>query len=849
MSTAPRPRKHFWRAMGIATLGLLAVLLGAKVGSGSALYYYSDFKEKDCKPPANSTITQVIDFPKNQPDRSAHSTVTVTLPSSNEYAMELAGQNAPRKERLRLLQCIFGQVPTSLPDITQKDRTTSFTIQTDYIAFAVVDRQSVTDEGLQFTARTYSYGSEAGGWPEGTMVTLKVKAPARHVLYSQAPSQRDSGMLTWTWPLASFDSESGLQHITITVPLGGGEHITALLQSPGDLQLYQLFGTYDSRRRIYDIVLTISLRTWLLGWLGPIAATLSLLLMLWWYGRRVKTRWRALLVALLLPALPLLVSIDVFWYDRRLPISTALVLTCILVSGIFFYRVSRSRPLRGHQPALTGRSAGVAALLPLVSLALVVFLLGFVALYVALPSGSFTFVPPDTGPRVLTVLNIITALLLVWVVSALVLMLTRSSLKAISVWTTPPESLADTGEIGAAVVRWYHLAAGVVIVVSAYAVGYGLANPLGKAFNAHQIGAASALSASTELASEIGDTAFYPVLFLLLPVAATLIAATISSTLASTDLTVGVVAAATLAWATTSRALDLDVFGTSFPVGAWILTALVALSLRKAFRDSTSLQNELWLPVRNPPKTNSLSRAPLQIRSGGSPTQDEPETPNDPPPPGNPPPGNVVQRGPFRDACARANLALAWASLLSVVPVAYLVWGTLTALPKNGSQPIQASFVLSQAVSEVVRWTLTGWLYGLLLPLLPGRVGPVKALWLSGAWFAASVPVAIVDVWTGADPGRVWLFPGLQLLLFMTVLAVLMDLSTVHAWAGGRLPLASNWSTLLKVYNFENARQVALYAVPAVAAVIAIVQQVISGTGLDFVNSLLSGAQSLLGGR
>jgi hypothetical protein len=194
-------------------------------------------------------------------------------------------------------------------------------------------------------------------------------------------------------------------------------------------------------------------------------------------------------------------------------------------------------------------------------------------------------------------------------------------------------------------------------------------------------------------------------------------------------------------------------------------------------------------------------------------------------------------------------LALAWATLLSVVPVAYLIWGTLTALPKNGSQPIQASFVLSQAVSEVVRWTLTGWLYGLLLPMLPGRVGPVKALWLSGAWFAASAPVAIVDAWTGADPGRVWLFPGLQLLLFMTILAVLMDLSTVRAWGGGHLPLTANWSTLLKVYNFENARQVALYAVPAVAAVIAIVQQVISGTGLDFVNSLVSGAQSLLGGR
>src|SRR6266513_2012519 len=104
MSAPPRPRRHFWRAVGIATLGLLAVLLGVKVGSGSALYNYSDFKGSDCKPPANSTITQVIDFPKNHPDRSAQSTVTVTLPTSSDYAMVLAGQTAPKKERLRLLQ-------------------------------------------------------------------------------------------------------------------------------------------------------------------------------------------------------------------------------------------------------------------------------------------------------------------------------------------------------------------------------------------------------------------------------------------------------------------------------------------------------------------------------------------------------------------------------------------------------------------------------------------------------------------------------------------------------------------------------------------------------------------------
>jgi hypothetical protein len=623
-----------------------------------------------------------------------------------------------------------------------------------------------------------------------------------------------------------------------TGSLGAGEHLTALLQYSGNLHYFRPVNNYDINLNIY-------LPSLLLGWLGPVAATLSLLVMLRWYGRRVDIRGRRLAIALLLPVLPVLVAVYVYWYGWALPATTVLLLACILLSGLFFLRALSNTPLREHQPALIGRSAGVAAWLPLASLPLVGLVL--VAFGPRHPATPPSFGSPDIAALapLVAVSNIIAVLVLGWAVSALVLIFTRSSLQALSVWTTPNGSLADTGGIGTAVVRWYHRAAGVITVVSAYAVGYELANFLGKTFSAYRIGAVSAASATGQLVTEIGNIGVYPVMFLLLPVAAALVAAIIRSTMSTSAMTVGVVATATLAWATTSRALDLNVVGTSLPVGAWILTALVALSLRKPLYDSaTSRQTEPWLPVREPPRVDSLSRATLRIRLGKWLAQVKPEVPKDPPLP-----GTMVQRGPFRDARARANLALAWGTLLSVIPVAYLIWGTLTALSKTGSDPVNTSYVLSQIVTEIVRWTLTGWLYGLLLPLLPGRVGPVKALWLSGAWFVASAPVAIVDDWTGAGQGRVWLFPGLQLLLFLTALAVLMDLSTVNAWAGGQQSWAENWSMLLKVYNFEGARKIALYAAPAVAAIIAIGQQVVSGTGLDFVNSLLSQVQTLLSGR
>ena len=837
VSAAPQPRRHIWRGVGIAILGLLVMVLGAMVGTGSSLDYYADFHQ-DCALPANSTITEVIDFPKNKPDRSVHNTVTVTLPSSNPLARMLAGQASSRKDRLRALQCIFGSVPITATDVTQKGQITSIEIGTDYIAYGFLDQPRVVSDGLQLMAPISTGASSSFGWPKDTHVTLQVKAPGRQVMYSKPPSQRDAGILTWKWTLASTDNvNSPPKKLTVTVPLGPGEHLTALVQYSGNLHYFRHVNNYDINLNIY-------LPSLLLGWLGPVVATLSLLLMLRWYGSRFNIRGRRLAIALLLPALPVLGAVYVYWYGWALPATAALLLICILLSGLFFLRALRTTPLRQHQPALTGRSAGVAAWLPLASLPLVV--LALAAFGPRHPATPPALGPPDIAALapLVAISNVIVVLVLVWAVSALVLMFTRSSLLALSAWTTPKGSLADTGGIGTAVVRWYHLAAGVITVVSAYAVGYEAANYFGKAFNAYRIGAVSAVSASGQLVTEIGNIGVYPVMFLLLPVAAALVAAIISSTMSPSVMTVGVAATATLAWATTSRALDLNVAGTSLPVGAWILTALVALSLRKPVRDSASGQSDPWLPVREPPQVDSSSRTTLRVRLGRWLAQVQPEDPKD-----LPIPGSMVQRGPFRDARARANLALAWGTLLSMIPVAYLIWGSLTALPKNGSDPINTSYVLSQIVTEIVRWTLTGWLYGILLPLLPGRVGPVKALWLSGAWFVASAPVAIVDIWTGAGQGRVWLFPGLQLLLFLTALAVLMDLSTVHAWAGGQQSWAENWSTLLKVYNFEDARKVVLYAAPAAAAIIAIGQQVVSGTGLDFVNSLLSQVQTLLSGR
>lgn len=825
-----------------------------------------------CNLPPSTTVTQVVDFPNNQPASAVQSTLSVTLPSSNRYASVLAGQVSSKKERFTDYECLFSYAPTTPVKVTQEGQTTSFTIQTDYLAPGILQSPTVTSDGLEFSAPIYVTSSEFSIYPVGTHVTLEVNAPGRQIMYSQPPLTRGNGALIWKWALVPspqlnlypppppFDIENGLlawesmlvtraqvspnpKGVNITVPLGPGEHITAFLQYTHGVSVFRSVN-------FYNIDLFFS-PAGLIGWLGYVAAALSLLFALRWYGPTIKFRWRALACSLLLPIVPILGSFDISWQFWSLPISAIFAIGCILLTGIFLFRVLRSPLLRDRQPVLRGRAASVAAWLPLV-------LLPPVATVLALIIGQSSAIPDDFTPRKLSDAtwglwsiraNIIVSAILIWLVGWLVLALARSSLRAVSVWANPDGSLRDTGGVGVVVARWYQLAVGVLAIVSAYGVGYALANPFGQAAVAYRDSISSAESASSYFAGQIGSQAIYPVLFLLLPVAATLTAAIVNSTMPSSVLTVKVVAVATLAWAIASRVLDFDIVGTNLPVGAWILAAIVTVSLRKPLRDSGANGNDKpWLPVRKTPQPDSPLPMTLRIRLGRwltkqQPVESEKESKD------LPPPGSLVQRGPFRDVRSRANVSLAWATLLSVVPVAYLIWGTLTTLPKYSTQPINTSYVLSQIVAEIVRWVLTGWLYGLLVPVLPGRVGPVKALWLSGAWFAASVPIVILDGWTGANPGRGWLFPGLQLLLFLTALAVLVDLSTVHAWMGGRTSLMESWTTLLEVYNFEGVRKVALYAAPAAAAVIAVGQQVVTGTSLDFVNSLLSQLPGLLGGK
>jgi hypothetical protein len=181
-------------------------------------------------------------------------------------------------------------------------------------------------------------------------------------------------------------------------------------------------------------------------------------------------------------------------------------------------------------------------------------------------------------------------------------------------------------------------------------------------------------------------------------------------------------------------------------------------------------------------------------------------------------------------------LAIKIAGALSVVPVTYFTYTALTTLPAKLEQPgPEMIFVFSGILVQLGSWILIGLVFAYINNRLPGVVGPVRALLVTGIWFAVAFVCHIVQGWLGqASSGQSWTFFGLELLLFLTAFSVIWDARIL-----GRL----SWSSperLRKAYNLQRSRAALLYAVPVLLAVIALGQQVATGNGVESVKSALS---------
>jgi hypothetical protein len=124
------------------------------------------------------------------------------------------------------------------------------------------------------------------------------------------------------------------------------------------------------------------------------------------------------------------------------------------------------------------------------------------------------------------------------------------------------------------------------------------------------------------------------------------------------------------------------------------------------------------------------------------------------------------------------------------------------------------------------------------------RPRPVRALIVSGLWFLAAFATHVIDTWAGSAPNVGWLFPGLQLLVFLVAFSVAWD--AYDHWQGSA---GDTWQRLKELYPLQPVQAGLAWGLPVVGAVLALGQQVSSGTAADFIVSTLQTAAAVVGGR
>lgn len=198
----------------------------------------------------------------------------------------------------------------------------------------------------------------------------------------------------------------------------------------------------------------------------------------------------------------------------------------------------------------------------------------------------------------------------------------------------------------------------------------------------------------------------------------------------------------------------------------------------------------------------------------------------------------LLYRGLAANQLDNARRIATWGGYLAVVPVAYFLWTTLGEISSENLEFRVLTIVLALLV-EAARWIVGGFAFGYLYRVLPGRIGPVKALWFTGLWaLSAVIPTAIargLDV----DLTQQFIYRAAQFALFVIVLAVTADLLAIRAAGGGFRDLRS-------VYSLQNYGEVAAAVTPALLLALTLAQQIAAGSGFEVANAFLSGIGGVL---
>ena len=199
----------------------------------------------------------------------------------------------------------------------------------------------------------------------------------------------------------------------------------------------------------------------------------------------------------------------------------------------------------------------------------------------------------------------------------------------------------------------------------------------------------------------------------------------------------------------------------------------------------------------------------------------------------------LFNRGPSKSLRTNLAVAVRAACYLSLPAIAYFSWGLVDELPNRTS----GTAALGLSISLVVRWVswlAAGAVYCIAQSHLPGRLGPIKAAALSTAWFVPAVAIELLEGWQGVVNDRSWLFPGFELVLFLTALSVWYDYRTIASES------ATPWTHLRAAYRIDRARDILKVVGPAAVASLAVVDQLANGSAADIVRQVAENAPDII---
>jgi hypothetical protein len=794
-------------AFAIALLILAGWLRGADEGSS----HYDTSDALHCTSPAGATVAQRITVDGLAHPVGLETTTVVTVPFATWETNALVSPDPGVEDRAAAIRCLFGTAWVSSVKVSDAHGVISVQSESDYLPGTVWQVSTVNRTHLVLSLVDYLTGTDPTNGPlilvPSTKVAVSVVARQSDVGFTRAPDSQSGGTYIWRW--------------TVPHNLGPDDDRQAVVSQARDLQAGPRAvsgpASVGGLRVGISIGLTQAISSWLMlmpssptttvagirltffpgtlaGWASVLGIALTALPALRWGRKNGGPPW-ARFLWVLAPVVLLTIGLSPEPHSdvNRSLLQASTLLGSSLCAGLALFSS------RGGRAASHGRSR---------PWGLWVWLAASMA---AIGAGGWLISVKISDA------DAVTLAIAAWLALSATMWFALVAVRFVSdlpFLFDRPLALRLRGPHATLVSAWWLTAwrsGSVVITASVWSAALFSLGSLAGRFATVAPGTAGGRVPDFAVESLLSEAAYAPLPFVA-PVLAVAIAASMTRVVQEGSLHRPAIAAAAFAWAITAGPQDLGLIGPGFAAGTW-LVAIAVLALTR------SGSGEL------------TTRSPLQ--AGSDPPESAPKAST-----------GLSQKVSRRQD---VRVAVGLSAILGTVPALYFVGGTLVDLPARTTFGQGGFFVVAALLTEVLRWLLTGWLYGLLHHELPGRVGPVKALGLTLAWFAAAAMVEVLDTWSGIEQGRVWLFPGLQLGVFLFALSVLFDVVSLRA-TNPQLSWAQAWKELQIAYKVQRARSLVAYMVPVALAVLAIGEQVVSGTGLQFVNSLLTGIPALSGG-